>query len=92
MLAAAVLIVLTALIFALTGKASAPTVAHAAGDYDFRFTEYSVTYDIRTDRTMDVQLDLTVKYLGRYSTGLKYDIPVNAGDRVRNLKAYKLNE
>lgn len=76
---------------AFTGSYSSPSPAHAYGAYDFEFTAYSVTYDIRSDRTMDVRLDLTVKYLGYKSTGFKYDIPVNAGDRVRNLTAYKLN-
>ncbi len=90
MLAAGVLIALTALIFALTGKTSAPTVAHAY-DTRFAFTSYSVTYDLRSDRTMDVQLDLEAKYLGYSSRGFIYDIPVNAGDRVRNLKAYSLD-
>lgn len=90
MFAAAVLIALTALILAVTGKTSAPTVAHAS-DTRFAFTSYSVTYDLRTDRTMDVQLDLQAKYLGYSSRGFIYDIPVNAGDRVRNLKAYSLD-
>lgn len=76
--------------FAFAGK-STTAVAHAA-DYStrFTFTSYSVTYDIRSDRTMDVTLDLTARYEGYASTGFIYDIPVNAGDRVRNLQAYKL--
>lgn len=76
---------------AFAGSASSPTAAHAYGDYDFEFTSYSVTYDIRSDRTMDVQLDVTVHLTGWRSTGIIYDIPVNAGDRVRNLKAYSLD-
>ena len=82
---------LSALLFAFTGKSASTTVAHAADNSTrFEFTYYSVTYDIRTDRTMDVTLDLTAHYTGYASTGFIYDIPVNAGDRVRNLKAYKL--
>ncbi len=65
--------------------------AYAAGEYDFEFTYYSVTYDVRADRTMDVTLDLGVHYLGWSSTGIMYDIPVNSGDRVRNLSAVELS-
>ena len=65
--------------------------AYAAGAYDFEFTYYSVTYDVRADRTMDVTLDLGVHYLGWSSTGIMYDIPVNSGDRVRKLRAFELS-
>ncbi|MDE6373000.1 MAG: DUF2207 domain-containing protein [Clostridia bacterium] len=58
--------------------------------YGFEYTAFHVEYDIRADRTMDVTLDLGVHYLGYESTGLLFDIPVNSGDRVRNLKAYEL--
>ena len=64
---------------------------YAAGPYDFEFTEFHVTYDIRADRTMDVTMDLAVHYLGSQSTGFMHDIPVNAGDRVRKIEAYELN-
>ncbi len=57
----------------------------------FEFLSYSVSYDVESDRTMDVTLDVTAHYLGTSSTGFIYDIPVNGGDRVRNLKAYKLD-
>ena len=33
---------------------------YAAGPYDFEFTDFYVTYDIRADRTMDVTMDLGV--------------------------------
>lgn len=65
---------------------------YAAGAYDFEFTSFNVNYDIRADRTMDVTLDLGVHYLGYESTGIMHDIPVNAGDRVRKIKAYELDE
>ncbi|MDE7301224.1 MAG: DUF2207 domain-containing protein, partial [Clostridia bacterium] len=83
---AAALTLLCALL-AFTGIAK--TEAHA--DYyspSFEFKSYNVTYDIHADRTMDVTLDIEVHYI--HGTGILYDIPVNAGDRVRNLKAYEL--
>ena len=90
MLALAAATLFFSLIFAVFNK-STPTAAHAASSStSFTFTSYSVTYDIRSDRTMDVTLDLTVNYTGSMSTGFIYDIPVNSGDRVRNLHAYKL--
>lgn len=61
-------------------------------EYGFAYTAFEVTYDIRADRTMDVTYDLGVFYGGYLSTGLLFDIPVNAGDRVRNLSAYELDK
>ena len=64
---------------------------YAYGAYDFEFTDFYVTYDLRADRTMDVTLDLGIRYLGYASTGVMHDIPVNAGDRVRHIEAYELD-
>ncbi|MCM1438404.1 MAG: DUF2207 domain-containing protein [Roseburia sp.] len=58
--------------------------------HDFEFTHFYATYDIRADRTMDVCLDLEVKYIARYITGFYHDIPVNDGDRVRNISATEI--
>ncbi|MDE6075833.1 MAG: DUF2207 domain-containing protein, partial [Clostridia bacterium] len=88
---AAIILVLTA----ATGialSANGTQKVYAAGAYDFKFTTFNVSYDIRADRTMDVTLDLGVHYSGYDSTGFMHDIPVNAGDRVRNIKAYELDE
>ncbi len=84
------LIILTAvaLLFSHGGEAN----VYAAGAYDFEFTDFHVTYDIRADRTMDVTMDLGVHYSGYESTGFMHDIPVNAGDRVRHIEAYELDE
>lgn len=63
-----------------------PTQAYAAGDYSFELEQYDVVYDINSDRTMDVEETITVHFLGWNSTGFYRDIPVNAGDRVRNVR------
>ena len=84
------LIILTAV--ALLFSHGGTTKAYAAGAYDFEFTDFYVTYDIHTNRTMDVTMDLGVKYLGYESTGFMHDIPVNAGDRVRHIEAYELDK
>lgn len=63
-----------------------PTQAYAAGDYRFELEQYNVVYDIHSDRTMNVEETITVHFLGRDSTGFYRDIPVNAGDRVRNVR------
>lgn len=86
---------LFALFFALFGWEKGGYAVADEGDYEhymrgFEFTSYNVTYDISTDRTMSVKMDLTVHYTGIVSRGFIYDIPVNDGDRVRNLEAYKL--
>lgn len=83
-----ILFTAVAALFSNSGTAK----AYAAGAYDFDFTEFYVTYDIRADRTMDVTMDLAVRYSGYDSTGFMHDIPVNAGDRVRNIKAYGLDK
>ncbi len=91
-------LIIAALILLLTAatgiamSANGAQKVYAAGAYDFEFTSFNVNYDIRADRTMDVTLDLGVHYLGYASTGIMHDIPVNAGDRVRNIKAYELDE
>lgn len=69
------------------------SVVYAAGYYgnaDFVFTDFNATYDIRADRTMDVELDLTVEYHAGGITGFYHDIPVNAGDRVRHISAAEI--
>ncbi len=63
---------------------------YAYDPYAFEYTAFHVSYDVRADRTMDVTYDLGVHYQGDKSTGLLFDIPVNAGDRVRNVTAYEL--
>ena len=63
---------------------------YAAGYYDFEFTQFYVKYDINPDLTMQVSERFTVKYEGSRSTGIMRDIPVNAGDRVRNVRAYEV--
>ena len=83
------LIILTAV--ALLFSHGGATNVYAAGAYDLEFTDFYVTYDIRADRTMDVTMDLGVHYSGYNSTGFLHDIPVNAGDRVRHIKAYELD-
>ncbi len=60
---------------------------YAAGADNFIFNHFNVTYDIRADRTMDVTLDLEVKYIASGITGFYHDIPVNSGDRVRHISA-----
>lgn len=85
----ALLIIITAAATLFTK--SGVTTAYAAGAYDFEFTDFHVTYDIRADRTMDVTMDLGVHYSGYESTGFMHDIPVNAGDRVRHIEAYELD-
>lgn len=88
----AALILSAAVLLGVVISAFGADKVYAAGAYDFEFTSFSVNYDIRTDRTMDVTMDLGVHYLGYDSTGIMHDIPVNAGDRVRHIRAYELDE
>ena len=74
----------------LLGGAFCTGSVYAYGEYDYEFAKYHISYDIRSDRTMDVTVDMGVKYLGYASTGLLYDIPVNSGDRVRKISACEI--
>lgn len=86
-------VILVSLIIWLFGAAGTnKAYAYPVDPYAFEFEKYSVTYDVRADRTMDVTLDIAVHYSGYDSTGIMYDIPVNSGDRVRKLKAYELDD
>ena len=74
-------------------SSAATQKAYAATDYEygFEYTAFHVEYNVRADRTMDVELNLGVHYSGIKSTGIMFDIPVNAGDRVRNVTACELS-
>lgn len=91
-LAAAFLIAVVAAVCLCFGGDGGKIYASRESDYyyGFDYTAFHVEYDIRADRTMDVTLDLGVYYTGVKSTGLMFDIPVNSGDRVRNITAYEL--
>lgn len=64
--------------------------SYASGDYRFTIKEYDVDYTINADRTMQVVEYTTIKFEGYDSTGHVHLIPVNAGDRVRNLEVYEV--
>ena len=77
----------------ICGAGTQKTYAYAATDeywYGFEYTAFHVEYDVRADRTMDVELNLGVHYYGVDSTGIMFDIPVNAGDRIRHVTACEL--
>lgn len=69
-------------------------VASADGSVDysyaFHFEDYNVTYDIGSNRKINVEEYLTICYDGFASTGFIKDIPVNAGEQVKNVKAYEM--
>lgn len=64
--------------------------AYAAGDYRFTIKQYDVDYTINTDRTMQVEEYTTILFEGYDSTGHVHLIPVNAGDRVRDLMVFEV--
>jgi uncharacterized membrane protein YgcG len=75
------------LLLSVAGFAVKPTYA-ASDAYSFELSQYDVVYDIKADRSMHVTEDLTVNFTGSRITGFIRDIPVNSGDRVKNIKAY----
>lgn len=79
--------VMGVIIFAIVALFSFGTgKAYASGDYRFTIKEYDVDYTIHADRTMQVVEYTTIKFEGYDSTGHVHLIPINAGDRVRDLK------
>lgn len=83
--AAAIMIISTYLIFSAGGGE-----VYAAGYYDYYYEQYALTYDVNADLTMTVTEDFTVRYTGTRNTGILRDIPVNAGDRVRNVRCAEI--
>ena len=49
---------------------------------------YEITYDIKSDRTIAVTEDITVYFFG--NSGFIRDIPVNGGEKVKNVKVKEL--
>ena len=50
---------------------------------------YDTVFDIRADRTMTVTEDLTFHFYGK--SGFVREIPVNGGERVRNIRVKELD-
>lgn len=63
-------------------------IALAAGS--FKITDYDVTYDVNNDRRISVTENMTVHYSG--SRGFIKDIPVNAGEQVKNVRLTEMTE
>lgn len=59
-------------------------------NYSFTILQYDVDYTINVDRTMQIEEVTKIKFMGRKNTGHMHLIPINAGDRVRNLEVYEV--
>ncbi|MBE7089099.1 MAG: DUF2207 domain-containing protein [Clostridiales bacterium] len=78
------------LLFILFSFPSVYAFADEDGDYRFTVKKYDVVYDINADRSMQVSEEITILYQGYDSTGFIRDIPVNAGDRVKNISVSEI--
>lgn len=87
LLAAAVALLLALTLF----LPSATTSAYAAEPYSFEIENFDATYEVHSDRTIDVEERVTIRYTGYASTGFYRDLPVNAGDRVTGLTVSRLS-
>ena len=76
------LVALLAAVIAFLLPSASPS--YAAGAYSFEITNFTATYDVHSDRTIDIEERVTIHYTGYASTGFYRDLPVNAGDRVYN--------
>ncbi|MGN1372590.1 MAG: DUF2207 domain-containing protein, partial [Candidatus Coproplasma sp.] len=89
LLVAAICVIVCAVI-ALFSSPTGKAYASGDGDYRFTITSYAVDYTINTDRTMQVVEYTTILFEGYDSTGHVHLLPVNAGDRVRDLNVCEI--
>ena len=75
-----------AIIFSACNATDASASSSTDIDYAYEFESYDVEYDISSDCSIAVTEIINVHYMGRKSTGLLRDIPVNAGAQVKNVK------
>lgn len=75
-----------AMIFSACSMAAVPSSTSTDIDYLYEFESYDVEYDISNDCSIAVKEIINVHYMGRKSTGLLRDIPVNGGAQVKNIK------
>lgn len=57
---------------------------------DYNIDNFTVVYDIRSDRSMSVEERITIDHTGYDSTGFYRYIPVNAGDRATNIEVSQI--
>lgn len=62
-----------------------------AAPYSMEISSFNATYDVHSDRTIDVEEIVTINYTGTQNTGFYRDLPVNAGDRVYSVDVKELN-
>lgn len=84
-----VIAVLTFAVILLT-QVIGKTYAASTTNYSFTILQYDVDYTINADRTMQIEEVTKIKFNGIKNTGHVHLIPVNAGDRVRDLKIYEV--
>lgn len=75
-------------VFTVNGKPinDSKTTISSNSDYKYEFESYDVEYDISSNCSIAVTEVIKVNYLGKKSTGLLRDLPVNSGTQVKNIK------
>lgn len=82
------LVVVTAILAFILPFAASP--AYAA-PYSLEIDNFTVSYDVHADRTINVEEKVAINYTGTHNTGFLRDLPVNAGDRVYNVEVKELS-
>ncbi len=75
--------------FALAPSTSADAASYLP--YSMEIERFDATYDVHSDRTIDIEERVTIEYTGSRSTGFYRDLPVNAGDRVYGVSVSELS-
>ncbi len=95
-LAAIIVLLLTAaaIFFPFTGNSLTANASDNSygGEYSFYYEEFNVDYSIKSNREIRIREELTVHFTGLRSTGFMRDIPVNAGELVRNIKVSEIKD
>ena len=86
------LALVVALFAAVTAIFAGNRVTAQAASYTFEMQRYQVTFDVASDLKVKVEERTEIKYTGTDSTGYVHLIPVNSGEKVRNLDVYELSE
>lgn len=90
-LAAAVL--LAANLFYNASSASAIVYPSTADeDYSFHFVAYHIDYDVKSNRSIDVESRMLISYDGRNSTGFIHAIPLTDGVKIKKISVAEVKD
>lgn len=61
-------------------------------DYSFHFVEYHIDYDVKSNRSIDVESRMLISYDGRNSTGFIHAIPLTDGVKIKKISVAEVKD